>query len=585
MVGDQGALHAGWRHGYAKKLILYQYNPGQVAIYTWTAYPGGKGRWSEQWGLTPETPGAYTASIHNPDGYGYFFSSSDGNTWVADADVKARLSATRNGTEFAQFNLLLPSGDTEIYDASGRLMEIRYRHGNILTLTYSWVPMDSGTPAYLPTGVGNSYGQALHLDYNGQGRLIGMTDPAGNLYQYEYGPNGLAAVTYPGGGRRQYLYNEAALVAGASAAWTLLTGIADEVTPGNVVRYGTYAYDVQGRPVSTSHPNDVDKYTFNYTNNTVTDPLGAQRSYGFGTTARNRLVQTGISQTFGSTKVWAEESYDANGNLKSSYDFKGVRTWRTFDQIRNLELTRVDGLDTPAYARTTTTSWHENYALPLKVAEPRRITTYTYDATGNALTRTVQATTDASGAQGLTGAVTGSPRTWTYTYNALGQVLTAKGPRTDVNDTTTYTYDAQGNLASVTNALGHVTTLSNYDAHGRAGRITDPNGRITDVNYTARGWLSSTTTGSATTSYTYDYVGQLTRVTLPDGSTVNYGYDEARRLVTVSDALGNSIGYTLDKLGNRTGEDVRDVGGTLARQVARVFDNLGRLQQQTGGMQ
>ncbi|WP_195764091.1 RHS repeat domain-containing protein, partial [Pseudoduganella rivuli] len=463
LVGDQGALNAGWRHGYAKKLLLYQYNPNQLASYTWTAYPGGAGRWSGPWGGMPEAAGAYTASIVNPDGYGYFFSSSDnGVTWVADADVKARLSATRNGTELTQFSLQLPSGDTEIYDGNGRLAEIRYRNGRTLALAYSWVAMDSGTPAYLLTGVANSFGQSLQLAYNGQGRLVGMTDPAGNLYQYEYGPNGLAAVTYPGGGRRQYLYNEAALVAGAPASWTLLTGIADEITPGNVVRYGTYAYDVKGRPVSTSHPNDVDKYTFNYTSNTVTDPLGAQRGYGFST-VRNRQVQTGISQTFGTTKVWTEESFDANGNLRSTYDFNGVRTLRTFDLVRNLELTRVDGFGT-ASARTTTTNWHAAYALPLKVAEPRRITTYTYDATGNVLTMTMQATTDANGAQGFNATATGSARTWTYTYNAAGQVLTARGPRTDADDTVTYSYDANGNLATVANALGHVTTLSNYDA-------------------------------------------------------------------------------------------------------------------------
>ena len=29
-----------------------------------------------------------------------------------------------------------------------------------------------------------------------------------------------------------------------------------------------------------------------------------------------------------------------------------------------------------------------------------------------------------------------------YTYNAFGQMLSATGPRTDVVDTTTYTYDA-----------------------------------------------------------------------------------------------------------------------------------------------
>ena len=34
-------------------------------------------------------------------------------------------------------------------------------------------------------------------------------------------------------------------------------------------------------------------------------------------------------------------------------------------------------------------------------------------------------------------------RSWSYTYNSLGLIETANGPRTDVQDVTTYGYDAQ----------------------------------------------------------------------------------------------------------------------------------------------
>ncbi len=44
-------------------------------------------------------------------------------------------------------------------------------------------------------------------------------------------------------------------------------------------------------------------------------------------------------------------------------------------------------------------------------------------------------------------------RNWSYTYNSLGLLETADGPRTDVQDVTTYGYDAQGHLTSVTNAV------------------------------------------------------------------------------------------------------------------------------------
>jgi YD repeat-containing protein len=215
--------------------------------------------------------------------------------------------------------------------------------------------------------------------------------------------------------------------------------------------------------------------------------------------------------------------------------------------------------------------------------------TFTYDAAGKLLTRTEQATTDASGVLGAAAIPTGPARTWTYTYNSVGHVLTVTGPRTDVKDSTTYAYDGQGNLTSVTNAAGQSTTLSNYDANGRVGRITDPNGTSVDLTYHPRGWVSSrsVTAGgvSLTTSFDYDGVGQLKKVTLPDGSYVTNTYDDAHRLTDIADSLGNSIHYTLDYWGNRITEQSTDFNGMLSRQISRVYDTLNQLTKVTGGAQ
>ena len=168
----------------------------------------------------------------------------------------------------------------------------------------------------------------------------------------------------------------------------------------------------------------------------------------------------------------------------------------------------------------------------------------------------------------------------------MGQLLTANGPRTDVTDITTYTYytsnDASGNYRigdfnTVTNALGHVTTISAYDAHGRPKTITDPNGLVTQLTYTPRGWLATRTVGGLLTQFSYDNVGQLTQVTMPDNSFIGYGYDAAHRLVQISNAAGDKIVYTLDLMGNRTKEEVFDAGNNVVQRKNSVFDNLSRL--------
>jgi YD repeat-containing protein len=313
------------------------------------------------------------------------------------------------------------------------------------------------------------------------------------------------------------------------------------------------------------------------------------RSYTFQT-ALGVTKNTGIDQPCIECGSIAARSYDANNNLAGTTDFNGSITTYSYDLARNLETSRVEASGTPD-ARTITTQWHATYRLPTLIAEPLRMTTNTYDASGNLLTRTVQATSDGNGSQGASAVAIGTARTWTYTYNSVGQVLTVRGPRTDVTDLTTYAYDASGNLNTVTNALGHVTTLSGYDANGRVGTITDPNGTITTLAYSPRGWLTSRVVAGAggaapeTTGYSYDGVGQLTRVTQPDGAFVNYTYDPAHRLTNIADSLGNSIVYTLDAVGNRTTEQVKDPAGVLARQTTRIYDALNRLQQVTGGTQ
>jgi YD repeat-containing protein len=206
------------------------------------------------------------------------------------------------------------------------------------------------------------------------------------------------------------------------------------------------------------------------------------------------------------------------------------------------------------------------------------------------LTQTVQATTDATGALGLNAVTVGTARTTKFEYNTLGQLTKVIGPRTDLADVTLYDYDpANGNLIKVTNALGHVTTLSGYDARGKVGSVRRPDGVTVNMSYTQRGQLETQTvtdgTKSQLTSYYYNEVDKLTSVTLPDQSSIRYTYDDANRLTDITDSSGNAIHYVLDNNGNRTSETIRDPDGNLARQITRAFDTMGRLKSITGGNQ
>ncbi|WP_161630615.1 RHS repeat protein [Pseudoduganella violaceinigra] len=503
-------------------------------------------------------------------------------------DVNDRVSqVTDAGGKVIGWQVANASDDsTESFSLDGRLQRIKSRNGQDTAFTYS----DQNTPLEIAPKPGyllkvtDAYGHSLQFTYTAQGKMSKMIDPAGNAFIYEYDTEqNLFKVTYPDGKSKTYLYDEPQSIS-AGAGKRLLTGILDE----NNVRYATYAYNASRRSISTEHAGGVEKYTLTYPydgETRVTDPLGSRYVYKYSNVA-GVMLQTGTSRTSatGNETASTKSEYDANGNLSVYTDFDGTATTYVYDLARNLETSRTEASGSTV-ARTIQTEWHPTFRTPARVSEPLRRTTYTHDTSGNVLTKTTQATTDTNGSQGFKSTLTGAPSKWTYTYNAMGQLSTMRGPRTDVNDTTTFNYDAEGNLETRTNALGHQTRYSNYDANGRAGRITDPNGLVVDMSYDARGRLKSVTTGGETTGYDYYDTGLLKQATLPDGSAIHYAYDDAHRLTGISDTLGNSITYVPDAMGNRTSEQSRDANGTLTRKITRVYDALNRMKQITGAQQ
>lgn len=173
-------------------------------------------------------------------------------------------------------------------------------------------------------------------------------------------------------------------------------------------------------------------------------------------------------------------------------------------------------------------------------------------------------------------------RTWNYTYNNLGLIETADGPRTDVPDITTYAYDAQGHLTTVTNALGHITQLSNFDNYGNPQTLVDANGITTALTYTPQGWLASVSTAGSTTSFEHDAIGQITKVTRGDGSWLEYTWNAARRLTAIANNLGEKVEYEYDLMGNRTAQRLSDASNNLTQQQTWAYDELGRLLRNVG---
>lgn len=553
--------------------------------------------------------------VLRPDGASVVFNQQADGSYTSDPDVTDRLASIKSsgvitGYKFTQAHGQEGVGVVETYDAQGRIQSLKTLGG--WTQTFSWstltTSVDIAPGAGYLIAVKDSSGRQLQLRYNDAGQVKSLIDPKGRSYHYAYDDReNLIKVTNPRGESRTYLYNEGDHIQVSEGYYGdegsegefphALTGILDETE----TRYADYRYDMTGRGIETEHAGGADKHVLVYNDDhtLVTDPLGQTRRYGFA-------VRQGVAQNQDQDVPCSTGSphqsvkTDDNGNREYEIDFNGNRTNYVYDTVRNLETSRTEGLSADGAAqpesRTITTQWHPSWNLPVKVARPLLLTTYEYYANGTLKSIREEASTDQDGSKGLTPTLDGTvaARVVTYTYNADGQVKTVDGPRTDVNDITTFEYYSsadtatpprwsKGDLKSITNALGHVISFSQFDEHGNVLSSSDANGLTTQYGYDELGRIESRAVGGLLTSFSYDPRGMLMSRSEPGGLVLTYDYDDAHRLTAITDNEGNRIEYGIDAMGNKTAERTYNSSSQLVREHKREYNLLNRLEWDIGG--
>lgn len=449
--------------------------------------------------------------------------------------------------------------------------------------------------------VTHTSGASLNFAYGANGVVSSMTAPSGQVYRYFYvneynNVQKLVRVEKPDGQTLDYMYD----------GWNLSEKRINGITYSRFL-YGTESwteYDPDGQPhtesrllaLSSWHGDSIDRYDFNYVVDkqnykgqivkvTVTNPLGKNTVYELQDGKIKKITGSPTASCLLGVK---EISYDANGRKDLVIRQDGMAI--DYDYDSNGRLIKKTIAAGTTSARAVIYTWNPQTGLLTQVDEPGGLrTTYNYDTYRNILS-----TTRVNLSQyGISGQSRTTNYSYTYHPNGMMATKTEDGPLPGSVDSSTASYDSQGNLAFIQNGLGHRVEFSSYNSLGLPGRLTGANGDITDFSYDASGRVNSETRyvsgQSSVTTYAYLPNGLLASVSHPAGVVDSYEYDAARRVVAmVRSASGMSLErseYTYNAMSQVVETRTYSFSGAnkVLSGISRTeYDELGRLKAKTG---
>lgn len=380
--------------------------------------------------------------------------------------------------------------------------------------------------------VANALGQATEtLRYDGAGRALSVKSANGIVTDSEYHPRG---------------WLTARKVRGAddgSEADDQITGIA--YYPTGLVSsitlpdgsFTSYVYDAAHRltDIVDADGNRI-HYTLDNAGSRIKEEVKGSDDSLKRTLSRiyNQLGQLQTAKDAGSNPTGF--TYDANGNTDTVTDALGRVTDNDYDPLNRLSRTlqNVGGI-----AANTQFKYDAQDRLT-EVVDPKGLSTR-------------------------------------YQYNGFGDLKRLESPDTGVSN---YDYDAAGNRISALDARGEQATYS-YDALNRLTTIGYSDATL-NVGYTydtvqpdcavgetfAVGRLTRMTDGSGATAYCYDRFGNLTgkvQITNSQSFILRYAYTKAGQLSGITYPDGSRVDYVRDGLGRVTEVGVTPDGSS--RQV------------------
>lgn len=403
----------------------------------------------------------------------------------------------------------LVRGHNTVLVGLGLLIEQRDRHGHVLTIDRD--AFGAATSITEPAGRTLTLTTSL-LDSADpmSARLVSVGDPLGRTVHYAYDAAGrLATVTDAAGGRLRYDHDA--------------TGRISTLTDAREITFLRNEYDAAGRVIRQEQADggvwrfDYDGAPGAHTRARVTDPRGAVTTHVF---VAGRTVATidALGQR-------VQHEHDSTGRITAIADTLGRAVALEYDGRGNL-------------TRLTDPLGHVRELVYDAADRPAALI--------DALRGTIRLAYD--GAGHLAGVVDAANVGLSFQVDALGQPVAFAA---ESGSPTRVEYARTGEVVAVVDSLGRRTTLE-YDAASRLIRRRDPAGQRVDIVYDALDRIVQVADASGVATYRYDPNGNLRSVTDQLGRITTYDYDVMDRRIAKTDAGGATEHYEYDAMGNVT---------------------------------
>jgi len=406
----------------------------------------------------------------------------------------------------------------------------------------------------LLTSVTDVRGYTWQYSYDPAGRLAGVVDPLGEArLDVEYGVDGRVTRARSLGSSRRFDNTFAwdASTQRSTRTARVNTGI-DETNADYVDEYRNNVLIRQEFPGGS-----VMRYSYDTRLNLVAvqDPNGFVQENTYS--AQNDLIsqRTPLTSTTASTVLF---TYDKEHRLRSQTDANGNTTQYEYAGGR------LHKIIPPGPEAAATHLHYNGLGLLTETVAPYGKREYRYDNAGNQV-RMIERNRPGKSLNGA-----GTLARFDEAGNRVSSI-DARGttrPLSAAQFTSTWQYDAAGNLTTSTDPNGAVTTFT-YDSAGTLIGSATPAGTTT---YT---WNEATRTRTAsgpdgTSSQQFDHSGNVVREVAVTGGITRHRYDGLGRKVLTTDAAGQSTRYTYDSVGNVL--EIRDTTTVFRQQ----FDSLNR---------